>query len=295
MGIDSDRDSNNNSITQKKMPRSEILRKVLSLFFLAVFLVCGALLFFDWYDGYLIDKQNETIKDLLGTSSTVSSVPEKSEILAKFTALYEQNNDLVGWIKIDDTPIDFAVVQTDNNDDYLRTDFDGNANRNGTIFVDWHCSINPQGHVTVIYGHNMKRESAMFTSLRNYKKLSYYKEHPVIEFDTIYEENKYLIFGVVLMDASPENPENEFQLYAGFRDDVSYDEYIASIRSHSYLDIPVEANSSDNIIALVTCSYDFDDARYVVFARQLREGEDAYASVDAATVNDDMIYPAAAE
>lgn len=275
---------------KKKKAGIGAARQALTVVFLLLFLVSSSMLFFDWYEGYIVQRDNDALKDLINSGTTDYG---EDDIIERYRSLYELNNDFAGWIKIDDTPIDHVVVKRDN-DFYVRRDFYGKDNRNGTIFIEQTCEINPKGQIIIIYGHNMaSKDEKMFTSLRNYRDVDYYRQHPIIKFDTLYEECSYKIFGVVLMDSAPNPPyaEDEFFLFSNFADDDAFMNYIAEIRDCSYLDIPVEVTAEDKIIALVTCSYVFDDARYVIFAREVREGEDTSVDTAGAAKNEDMIVP----
>lgn len=279
-----------------KPPKERVMSKfqiVLIIIFLMILLVCAGILFLDWYDGYKSEKEKEQLASQMQSAAQQITAPMgENDILPAFRALYERNKDTVGWVKINGTPIDYVVVQTENNDDYLRTAYDGSDNRNGTIFLDYQSIFNPKGKNIVIYGHNMKTKT-MFSTLGDYKSVPYYQQHPIVEFNTLYAYSKYKIFAVVLMDASPDgtSSNNEFKLYSKFSSDDSFMKYIDTIRAHSLLDIAVEVKKDDLIISLVTCSYDIDDGRYAIFAREVREGESADVDTSTAKINEDAIMP----
>ncbi len=285
-----------NAFNPKPPPNERLLTKiqlVLITIFLTILLVCAAILFLDWYDGYKSEKEREQLASQMQSAAQQITAPMgENDILPAFKPLYERNKDTVGWIKINGTPIDYVVVQTGNNDDYLRTAHDGSDNRNGTIFLDYQSKFNPKGKNIVVYGHNMKTK-AMFSTLGEYQSVNYYRDHPIVEFNTLYEYSKYKIFAVVLMDASPDETgsKDEFKLYSQFTNDDTFFTYIDTIRAHSLLDIDVDVKKDDQIISLVTCSYDIDDGRYAVFAREVREGESAWVDTSAAKINEDAIMP----
>jgi len=285
-----------NGINAKQPPSERAMSKfqiVLITIFLMVLLICAGILFLDWYDGYKSEKEKEQLaSEMQSAAQQITAPMGENDILPAFRSLYEQNKDTVGWIKIDGTPIDYVVVQTDNNNDYLRTAYDGSYNRNGTIFLDYQSQFNPKGKNIVIYGHNMKTQ-AMFSTLDEYKTVEYYQEHPIVEFDTLYEKSKYKIFAVVLMDASPDETGSgdEFKLYSQFSNDDSFMNYIDAIRAHSLLDIDVDVQKDDLIISLVTCSYDIEDGRYAIFARQIRDDESEEVDTSTAKLNEDVIMP----
>lgn len=184
---------------------------------------------------------------------------ETDLITIDFDALFAENKDIVGWIYSENTPINYPVVQSGDNDYYLSRMLDGTYNIAGTIFMDSRNNPNLTDYNTIIYGHNMKNDT-MFGTLDEYIEQDYYDEHP-----TIY----YL---------SPDQ-NYEIQLFAGYVTDARSNTYNIplSIEEQNILSQEMisqstfKANSSfeegDNIITLSTCAYDFDDARYVVIGR----------------------------
>ncbi|HNX13651.1 MAG TPA: class B sortase [Oscillospiraceae bacterium] len=285
-----------NEYRANRPPKEQMMSKVqivLIVIFMMVLMVCGGILFLDWYDGYKSEKEKEQLASQMQSAAQQITAPMgENDILPAFRSFYQKNKDTAGWIKIDGTPIDYVVVQTDNNDDYLRSAYDGTYNRNGTIFLDYQSKFNPKGKNIVIYGHNMKTQ-AMFSTLGKYETVKYYQEHPVVEFNTLYEYSKYKIFAVVLMDASPDGSGSgdEFQLYSQFSSDDSFMKYIDKVRAHSLLDIDVSVKKSDKIISLVTCAYDIEDGRYAIFAREIRKDESADVDTSTAKLNEDVIMP----
>ena len=124
--------------------------------------------------------------------STVSTPPETEAapaILPELKEAYERNPDMVGWIRIDGTEVDYPVMYTPGEDYYLYRDFDKQESKQGCIFIDKHATLEPRDTNLLFHGHNMK-DGSMFRTLLEYKKESYYKEHPTIHFDTLYERGE---------------------------------------------------------------------------------------------------------
>lgn len=130
------------------------------------------------------------------TTEPETTTEEVKEILPQYKELYEINNHMVGWIKIEDTPIDYPVLEVEgDNDYYLYKDFYGNYSKPGQIIFDYRCDFEKPSTNIILHGHRMSNKT-MFGSLRDYAKKSYYKKHQYIKFDTIYEEGEYEIFAV---------------------------------------------------------------------------------------------------
>jgi sortase B len=117
---------------------------------------------------------------------------EMPPILAEYLTLYNKNKRLVGWLKIEGTNIDFPVMQTVNNQYYTEYNFFQEKDTNGCIFVDYQCSIFPRSDNLILYGHNMQ-SGKMFGQLDKYQNESYYQDHQIIQFDTIFEKGAYQV------------------------------------------------------------------------------------------------------
>ena len=214
----------------------------------------------------------------------------------KFAKLYTSNKELVGWIQVPGTKINYPVVQAKNNSYYLNRDFYKKNNRLGAIFIETGQKIgaeNTSRNLT-IYGHNPKT-SAMFGQLINYRNLSFYKKNPVVNFDTLYEDGEWRVFAAIITNANKAQDNGKMFDWrqTDFATDEEFQNFLTEIESRSLYKTGVDVNAEDHLITLTTCVYDFTEARLVVFARKLRPGEDKTAGVSDATVNKKPVYPAA--
>ena len=198
-----------------------------------------------------------------------SAEEEAPEILDDYVTLYNNNKSLIGWIKIDDTIIDYPVMQSSNEDYYLNHNFDQETDNNGSIFIDADCSIWPRSQNIIIYGHNMK-SGKMFGELKKYKDEAFYKEQPYIRFDTIFEKGKYQVmyaFSDVVYDES----EVAFKYYQFINADseLEWNSAMEYMAEKSMYDTGVHAYYGDEIITLSTCDYEKDAERFVVVAKRV--------------------------
>ena len=221
------------------------------------------------YDNY-VDKfvNNHQVAEAaeveeLEVSEEVSEEISKSSapISIDFDAIFAENKDIVGWIYSEGTPINYPIVQSSDNDYYLRRMLDGSYNIAGSIFMDYRNSADLTDSNTIIYGHNMKNET-MFGTLEEYMDQDYYDNHPVIHYITPDESYEIQLITGYITDAwsdtysIPQNPEELGELTSkmvsksSFTSNYSFDE-------------------GDNLITLSTCAYDFNDARYVVVGKIL--------------------------
>ena len=225
-------------------------------------------------------------KNLKNTALTTPETPETPEtpvihydddtadtlpdILPEYQTLYSLNKRLIGWVKIDDTYIDYPVLQTVNNDYYLNHNFDQEEDKNGSIFLDKDCSIYPRSTNLILYGHHM-RSGRMFGQLNKYSSEKFYKEHKYIQFDTIYEKGTYEVM-YVFRSKIYEESEIVFKYYQ-FTDAVSETEFesnMMQMADMSLYDTGVSAEYGDELLTLSTCDYYTSDGRFVVLAKKIR-------------------------
>ena len=254
--------------------------------------ICMALLCFGYFGyTYYNAKQNETYYEDLASLKEQEPTKEVTpptvtihyddeevvvpEILDEYKNLFNKNKDLIGWIKIADnnkkgTPIiDYPVLQAGDNEYYLRRDFEEKYDKNGSIFLDKDCDVIKRSDNLIIYGHHMK-SGKMFGNLNYYAKESYYKEHPRIQFDTIYEEGIYDIMYVFRSRIYNED-EVVFKYYQFF-DVNSTDEFYSAMDEMarmSLYDTGVTAEYGDKLITLSTCDNSEEDGRFVVVAKKV--------------------------
>lgn len=272
-------------VPMKGDSKSELIRK--SVFILCVLVFLGCM-------GYLSTKVFDSVKhrdlaanlgDMLGMTAP-EHIPNEWDYNPKLYDLYKENPDTIGYIKIDGTNVAFPVVQTDKANDkgakgqfYLRKDFYKQYSMYGTPFLDYRCDAQVEIQSTnfIVYGHNVYNDGQMFSDLIKYRQLKFYKEHPVVHFDTLYGDADWLVVGVILTNAyEKDGPVWDYNNFIN-GDENETREFINQIAKRTMIVTGVDYNVSDHFLTLSTCSYDFTDARVVVIARQVREGEDISA------------------
>lgn len=190
-------------------------------------------------------------------------------IMDKYAALYEENNDLVGWLSIEGMVIDYPVMQCEDDEYYLHHDYYGNDSRYGCLYVRGTADIHTPGTNFVIYGHNMK-DGSMFGDLDLYREEDFYREHPVISFDTLYEERSYEIVAVFLSQVYAQD-EDTFKYYQFYQADTQeeFDYFYGNIKELALYDTEVTAEYGDTFLTLSTCAYHVQDGRLTVVAKRL--------------------------
>ena len=208
----------------------------------------------------------KTEDDIKGLKGNDVKVPE---VLDEYAGLYAENSDTIGWLKIDGMTIDYVVMQApDEINKYLRHDFYGKDSTRGCLFVDEYCDIFNSDNI-IIYGHNMK-DGSMFGTLDSYADESFYAEHKIIRFDTIYEKHSYEVVAAI-STSIPAKDEDVFRYYeyTGSNDEETVLDYAEFIEKNKLYDTGVEINPGDKLLTLSTCAYHTTDGRFVVVARQI--------------------------
>jgi sortase B len=233
--------------------------------------------------------QTTANSDVSGSPTETEQVQE-SDGLPSFAALKEINPDIIGWIKIPGTQTDNPVLQSKNDPNfYLSHDFYGQPNRLGAIYMDAANTIgSTQDTNLTLYGHHAIK-GTMFGELKSYLGLSFYKQHPTFTFDTLYEQSDWAVFAVFVVSANTDDPAFFDWRTANFDGDDAFNSFIAQCKQHSMITTTVDVSPGDRIVNLATCSYEFENARLVVFARQLRPGETINA--ENATTNPNPLDP----
>ncbi len=173
-----------------------------------------------------------------------------------FEKLKEINSDLVGWIYIEGTTISYPVVKSDDNEYYLKHLFDKTRNSSGCIFLDMGCAPDLSGPHNILHGHHMKNKS-MFAPLVEYKEQKFYDEHPVALFLTPNARYKVYLFSGYVTDNWSSAWYKDFA-------DKDYAAWLYEIKEKSAFVSGVMPKASDKILTLSTCTYEFDDAKFVV-------------------------------
>ena len=268
----------------------QIIIKVFFLIALIAFIVSAAYI----TNYFLSAKHQDGIIDEARSVWYEETQTNDDTELSAIELLLKENSDFKGWITVPNTKIDNPIYQTDNNDFYLTHNQQKQKSAYGALFFDCKNVITESETAKnlVIYGHHMKNGS-MFANLKKYKQLSFYKQNPTIEFSTLYKKGTYKIYAAFVLNASKAD-DNDY-IYnisrKSFIDDDDFDSWVNEARERSLINTGVDVKNGDNIITLVTCTYDFDNARFVVMARETREGADPNEDTSKAAANPSPRYP----
>lgn len=267
--------------TLEKVKKSKKLSKFLFCLCLFLFLATIVVIIvysIKWYKG---QKEQQVLVEQKKTEIPVTE-EESIQILPEYRQLYDQNKDLIGWITIEDSVIDYPVMQTPEDENYyLDKDFEKKKNDNGSLIMDTDSNVGvgtienkyqngtPPSTNLIIHGHNMKN-GQMFGGLFQYQEQDYEKEHSIISFDSLYEHRKYQVIAVFYSEVFYAD-QDVFKYYNFFEADSlsEFNDWYKNIKELSLYDTEVEAKFGDEFITLSTCSYHVEDGRFVVVGKRI--------------------------
>jgi len=260
-----------------KKRRVNILKKWLSR---VIIIACLGVFFYaahglvDIFSDYY--KNRKVLNSAQETYYKVTKAEEKepeetrgnqSEIQPQFVEILEENEDVVGWITIDDTNIDYPVLQAEDNAYYLTKNLEGEESRAGSIFLDYRNDIQSDDEKNiVVYGHRMK-DGSMFKHLTKFLDEDYFESHRTFTFDTLYDRYEAEVFAVY-------NTLTDFNyIETDFADDEDYKKLLEKIHDKSLFEADVDVSANDSIITLSTCDYalDEEDGRLVLHAKLTKQ------------------------
>lgn len=205
-----------------------------------------------------------------GPETIIYSAPTPPPVQESFADLLAFNTETVGYLMLGD--ISLPVTQRLNdNSFYLDHDFEGNESAAGSLFLDGVNRLHPADPALFVYGHNMKN-GAMFGNLTDFSSMTTLKSNPLVTFNTIYRDGLYVPFACFDLTADTDSAAY-FQLRQFSFTDEELTNYISELKRRSTLNIPIDVDSGDELLLLVTCNYNINDGRFVLACRRMRENE----------------------
>ncbi len=267
-----------------------VIKKVI-IAVLAVIFVVGAVFLVKFFiDG----KNNDDPSTNPSTESTETTEPERRPDYSEYVA---QNPETVGWITIPGTNIDFPVVQSVDNEYYLTHNFEQKSEYRGAIYMDYRNDASNLDANTIIYGHN-SYDGKVFSDLEQYKDIEFYKEHPMVEFNTLDKYYQWKIYAVIITNqiASEDNG-YVFNFIYPHMEGPNFKGYVNELNKRTLYYTGVDIKDGDRILTLSSCCRELDLSNYraktsiVVIARAVRPGEEATVDTSKAYVNENPKYP----
>ncbi len=264
-----------------ELKKQEKRRKLIVLLASAVAVACFGYFGVYYFYSYRTNMDYNELAALKGSEALTDTTPKNEfalhktsirmpDVLDEYKTLYEKNKKLIGWLEIDDTIIDYPVMQTVNNEYYLEHNFNQEYDKNGSLFLDYDCSIYPRSTNLIIYGHHMK-SGQMFGQLQKYAKESYGKEHALIQFDSIYEKATYQVMYVFRSQVYNENDiVFKYYRFINANSEEEFNSYMKEMAAMSLYDTGVTASFGDSLLTLSTCDNSQEDGRFVVVAKRIK-------------------------
>ena len=202
---------------------------------------------------------------------TTAPEPTKKPMVIQesFEALYEQNQDIVGWIRLNGTPIDYPILQAEDNEYYMSRDFEGNEHEAGSLFLDFRCDFTNMYEAAhqIVYGHNMKNGS-MFQALTRYEDAEFFENNRFISVNTLYGNYMFEVFAVY------ETPISYYYLEMEFTNRSAWKDFAEVFQEKSMHQTDVELTGDEVVLTLSTCTNQHRNSeRFVVQARLINPEE----------------------
>lgn len=247
--------------TKKKRKLSKVGVRLIELLLVVAI---GVALFAGWkiYSGLKAYRDGDaTYAELIEYTKAGDTSGQAEDDSVNFKTLVEINDDVVGWIRLDDTKINYPVVQGTDNDYYLNHLYNHNVNWMGSVFFDYRNKNDFSDKNTAIYAHHTNNGS-MFYTLESYKSQEFFNEHNVFTFFHV-NGKKYEFYPIAGLVISADEPFMQLE----FESNQEFMDYVAGFRNRSTFVSPVTLVESDHIVTMVTCTDDFTNARYALFCK----------------------------
>lgn len=227
-------------------------KKSILIFFAILTVISGLLLIINIRSYILCRNSYDEVRSKVESTSSIN-----------FNELKAINDDVIGWIKIKGTKIDYPIVKAENNEEYLSKLFDKRPGFSGSIFAD--CRYGSfDSFLTILYGHRM-RDGTMFNNLKFFKDKAWANKHQQIKIFTDSNDFDLKIVSFSLVDAT-----DNVYAYKGF-DDSDKERFIESLKKNALYNMS-DASASDKLVILSTCTYEYDNARYILVGKLIWRG-----------------------
>ena len=245
------------------------LKKIVLLLLIVVF-VCGiGYTIYYLYNSYKDKKDNTNILNNVIVDDTPVT-EEKTEKMLQLEELQKENNEIIGWLEIEDTNINLPVCQTTDNDFYLTHNYKKEKSKGGSLFLDKNFDLINGSSNYLIYGHR-NTQGLMFEDLLKYSKEDFYNNHKTIKFTTNKDDSIYEIISVFYSRVYYKKEKDVFRYYnfVNTNNEEDYNDFVNNCKKSSIYDTGVTANYGDQLLTLSTCEYSQEDGRFVVVAKKV--------------------------
>ena len=256
---------------QTKKVIKYIIIIILSLVVMSGLIYISINLYISYKEKKVYDALAEAMQNVENTESQdeEEEKQEKTEKMINLEELHNENEDIVAWVEIPGTNVNYPILQGDDNSYYINHNYKKKYSASGSIFLDKDVDLQLPSSNFLMYGHRNKN-GAMFEDLYKYKDESFYKEHKTINFTTLSEDVEYDIMAVFKSRVYYVNEKNVFRYYFFVNAETKeeYDDYVSNAKKASLYDTGISAEYGEQLITLSTCEYSQTDGRFVVVAKK---------------------------
>ena len=244
--------------------------------FIVLFAVSAGFIIKHYTEAAKQEELYDSLAEIVEEEPTENAEPirlsETKTILPEYVDLFTQNSDMVGWITVEDTKINYPVMQSkDEPDFYLKHGFDKEYSNYGCPYVQENCDVQKPSDNLIIYGHHMN-DGSMFAGLMKFKDKSFWEKHKTVSFDTLTDRQTYEVIAVFKTVVYTDSPES-FKYYQFVNAETAEDftAYVEKCKELSLYDTDVTAEYGDKLLTLSTCEYSRTNGRLVVVAKLINE------------------------
>lgn len=235
-------------------------------------IVIGAILgiVFHFLDKEEVKQESNLLNTIEVDETKITS--KKTKRVLQIEELQKVNSDIVGWVEVEGTNINYPVLQGSDNEFYMSHNYEKKESVYGSVFLDKDYDWNMESNNLLIYGHNMQ-DGSMFHDLLNYADEQYYNEHPKIRFTTPEEDMEYEIISAFRSRVYYKSEKNVFRYYYFVNPESKeeYEEFVKNAKEASIYDTGKTAEYGDKLITLSTCAYHTEDGRFAVVGRKIEK------------------------
>ena len=250
---------------------------LLLLLLLGVFVYSGWVLADYWLDARHARQEHERLRQLVQTSGQENVTPtvtvpdpktgEMRTVLREYAHLYERNSDLVGWVSVPGTRIDYPVLQSTQRDYYLRRDFEKKRSNHGSVYAWEQADVFAPSDNVTLFGHRMN-DGTMFYDLLKYAGTDFWREHTTFRFDTLEEKREYEVFAVFRTSGTG-GEGFAYHAFVAAADPGEFDAFVHHCKELSLYDTGITPQYGDKLVTLSTCDYALENGRMVVVGRRM--------------------------
>lgn len=253
--------------------KKKSFRNIIRIFFVLLFIISLSYVIMYFLNSR---KEQKETNELLNTV-IIDETAEKQDTkrIEQVKELKNTYPEVVSWIEIEGTNVNYPVMQREDNEFYMNHDYKGEKSIRGSIFLDKDYDWSIPSSNLMLYGHNNSKDGTMFADLLKYKDKNFYEAHPTIKFTTTEEDAEYEIISVFISRVYYKSEKDAYRWYyfinAG--NEKQYNEYINNIKKLELYDTGKTAKYGEQLLTLVTCEYSYEDGRLAVVARKIQNKE----------------------